>query len=208
MTKWIAIQTLDPYPPLLYFDGILRLQYSENTGAFLGLGSALPEQARFIIFTLLVSVVLIGVLVYIITTQLMDMASLVCYAMILGGGFSNLIDRIFNNGIVVDFLNLGLGSIRTGIFNVADVFITTGVIALVLFSLRPQPQELEDEDSADSTATPSTEPFSAEPAPNTTENQTATDWLRDLKQVETPSDPPPSVSMPQTKIDPEDQSKP
>jgi signal peptidase II len=52
--------------------------------------------------------------------------SLVC-----AGGIGNLIDR-FSWGYVRDFLNVGLGPIRTGIFNVADAAMMAGCF-LVLF---------------------------------------------------------------------------
>ena len=50
------------------------------------------------------------------------------------GGTSNLIDRAAR-GIVVDFINVGVGSLRTGIFNVADLAIVFG-FALVLIGFR------------------------------------------------------------------------
>jgi signal peptidase II len=53
-------------------------------------------------------------------------------ALIWGGGVSNFADRILSDGRVVDFLNLGIGSLRTGIFNVADVAIMAGVGLLIL----------------------------------------------------------------------------
>jgi signal peptidase II len=49
----------------------------------------------------------------------------------LGGGFSNLIDRVAM-GSVIDFMNLGIGSFRTGIFNVADVAIMAGIAILIV----------------------------------------------------------------------------
>ena len=56
--------------------------------------------------------------------------------MILGGGISNEYDRIFNNRAVVDFMNMGIGQLRTGLFNVADVLIMIGVFILVFHSFR------------------------------------------------------------------------
>jgi hypothetical protein len=53
-------------------------------------------------------------------------------ALVLAGGIGNLIDRVLHDGLVTDFLNLGIGSIRTGIFNVADMALTTGALVLVL----------------------------------------------------------------------------
>ena len=54
----------------------------------------------------------------------------------LAGGASNLIDRFTHGGYVVDFINLGIGSLRTGIFNVADIAITLGVLILLAHNRR------------------------------------------------------------------------
>jgi signal peptidase II len=55
-------------------------------------------------------------------------------ALFLAGGVSNWIDRALR-GSVVDFLNIGVGWLRTGIFNVADVAIMVGVAIFVLGTL-------------------------------------------------------------------------
>jgi signal peptidase II len=47
------------------------------------------------------------------------------------GGASNLIDRLAR-GTVTDFMNVGIGPLRTGIFNLADVAITLGAVLVVL----------------------------------------------------------------------------
>jgi len=47
------------------------------------------------------------------------------------GGASNLIDRLAHDR-VVDFLNVGLGPLRTGIFNVADMAVTAGVLLVLV----------------------------------------------------------------------------
>jgi signal peptidase II len=52
---------------------------------------------------------------------------------IIGGGLGNLIDRIIHNFTVVDFLNFGIGSLRTGVLNIADLSVTFGVILFVIF---------------------------------------------------------------------------
>jgi signal peptidase II len=62
-------------------------------------------------------------------------------ALLFAGGVGNLIDRITSGGSVVDFINLGIGSVRTGIFNVADVAITVGVLILLSAASRPQSTE-------------------------------------------------------------------
>lgn len=52
-------------------------------------------------------------------------------ALVAAGGTGNLLDRLMNKGLVTDFLNVGIGSLRTGIFNVADMAILVGTILLV-----------------------------------------------------------------------------
>jgi len=51
---------------------------------------------------------------------------------ILGGALGNLVDRIFYDGHVVDFIDLGLGSHRFYTFNVADIGVTIGGVILFL----------------------------------------------------------------------------
>ncbi len=53
--------------------------------------------------------------------------------LLLAGGIGNLIDRLFHGGLVIDFLNVGIGPVRTGIFNVADMAIMAGFGILILY---------------------------------------------------------------------------
>ena len=55
-------------------------------------------------------------------------------ALLLAGGIGNLLDRLFHGGLVIDFLNMGIGPLRTGIFNVADMAIMAGFALLFLQS--------------------------------------------------------------------------
>jgi lipoprotein signal peptidase len=48
-----------------------------------------------------------------------------------GGGFGNIIDRVFKT-LVTDFLNFGIGKLRTGVMNVADLYIMALVIMLII----------------------------------------------------------------------------
>jgi len=60
----------------------------------------------------------------------------IAMSLVLGGGFGNLIDRIYNHGLVIDFMNAEIGSLRTGVFNVADIAITFGAIWLFILSVK------------------------------------------------------------------------
>lgn len=51
--------------------------------------------------------------------------------LIVAGGASNLVDRVVP-GSVVDFVNVGVGSLRTGIFNIADVALVAGIAFMLL----------------------------------------------------------------------------
>ncbi len=54
------------------------------------------------------------------------------FCLIIAGGMGNIIDRIFNDRHVSDFMSIGINNIRTGIFNVADVCVTAGVIGIFI----------------------------------------------------------------------------
>ena len=108
-----------------------RLQLTENPGSFLSLGAALPQPVRFWLFTAVVGLLLLGILGAALFAKRLDRPRAMALALIAGGGVSNLIDRLWNDGRVTDFLNVGVGTVRTGIFNVADMLILGGALALV-----------------------------------------------------------------------------
>lgn len=135
-TKYAAKQCLAGHPARSYLGDAFRLSYAENRGAFLSLGAGMSEPARQTLFIASVSIFLSGFLVFLLTNRRLDAWAVTSGALIIGGGLGNLIDRIFNHGAVVDFMNIGLGSLRTGIFNVADVVIMAGVFMFVVFAAR------------------------------------------------------------------------
>ena len=135
-TKAIAKQYLAPGALWSFAGDIFRLQYAENTGAFLSLGASLPEPWRHLVFTVLVGIFLLGLLVYLLVSRSLPWAAIICLAFVFAGGISNLIDRIVYDGRVIDFLNVGIGPLRTGIFNLADMAITFGALFLAFDTYR------------------------------------------------------------------------
>ena len=108
----------------------------ENTGAFLGMGSDLNPTLRLIVLLILPIIVLGFVLRYILKDKTIDNWSLFAFASIIGGGIANVYDRIIY-GSVTDFFFIDLGGVfRTGIFNMADVSVTTGMIMLLIASFK------------------------------------------------------------------------
>ena len=128
-TKLAAQRNLHGNSSLSYFDGIFNFVYAENVGVMLGVGSALPEGARFIIFVVLVGLVLAAAAFYLLYKPL-PVVSVLALSLVIGGGVSNIIDRLIRNGSVIDFMVIRVGSLESGIFNIADVFILIGICVL------------------------------------------------------------------------------
>lgn len=157
-TKRLASERLRGSPPLSLLGGAVRVQYALNPGGFLGLGADLPAAPRFLLVTG-VNAAFLGVLAWVLIRR-RDMAArpFLAWGLILGGGLGNLADRLLRDGQVVDFLHVGLGPFRSGIFNAADVLITAGACLLLLdLALgrgrgSPSPYS-SDEGSSDGTST-------------------------------------------------------
>jgi signal peptidase II len=132
LTKHMAQASLGDGRVITYLGNFFRLQYAENSGAFLSLGAALPDHWRNFIFVTAVAIVLFAVLGYLLLAREVQPSQCLALALVSSGGFSNLWDRVRYEGHVIDFMNVGIGSIRTGIFNVADMAIMAGVFFLIL----------------------------------------------------------------------------
>ena len=115
---------------------IFTLIKVENTGAFLGMGSELSEIPRILLLIVLPVVVLISITVYTYIEKTLDKISIIGFSLIIGGGIANIFDRIVY-GSVTDFLYINLGGIfKTGIFNIADLSVTTGMILILVSSFK------------------------------------------------------------------------
>jgi signal peptidase II len=124
------------------FGDWVRLTYLLNPGAAFGLHVGVWSRAVFATL----AVVAVAVIVMIVReTPAADRLRLSALAMILGGALGNLLDRLRAHGAVVDFLDVGFGSFRWPVFNVADVGVTTGAVLLVALlwgerSMSPAPE--------------------------------------------------------------------
>jgi signal peptidase II len=132
-TKHVAASSFIDVIPYTLVGGFVELLYSENPGAFLGLGSDFHHSTRFWLFT-----VGVGGLLLVFSARLFQAkkpVELVGWSLVIGGGASNLIDRVLRDGRVVDFLRVGIGDVRTGIFNLADAAIVLGLTCLFASAL-------------------------------------------------------------------------
>lgn len=135
-TKAIAVRTLQDAEPRSYCGGVLRFEYAENPGGFLSLGADLPKPVRRGIFIVAGGGLMALVVGYLISKRHASRGMFAAIVLMLAGGIGNLIDRVANDGNVTDFINLGVGPLRTGIFNVADMALLFGAGIAVLLSLK------------------------------------------------------------------------
>ncbi len=139
VTKNIATRELaSRRDPIRFLGDTFRLQYARNPGAFLGMGGNLDPGLRFWSLTIANGVVLL-ILGYVLVTRWeMALGHFAAWSLILAGGIGNLIDRVSQHGLVTDFLNIGIGQLRTGIFNVADMAVTAGFALYLLLWWRDE----------------------------------------------------------------------
>jgi signal peptidase II len=136
VTKHVAATTLAHSPDRSYLGDTLRIGYVENQGGFLSLGADLAPAMRAVVFTVATGALLMVLIVFAVRRRLSGWPAM-GLALFVSGGMSNWIDRV-TQGKVVDFLNVGVGPVRTGVFNVADLAIMAGVAAFAWGELSRQ----------------------------------------------------------------------
>jgi len=136
VAKQIAHQALANSHTVSLAADTLRFELTSNPGAFLSLGADLPSGLRRLILLGLVPLLLAVICVVAFRAGFSSGWSLLAPALVAGGGLANWLDRLQHGGAVTDFVSIGVGPLRTGVFNLADVSIVAGV-ALLLLSLGP-----------------------------------------------------------------------
>ncbi len=124
-TKGLAVDFLKGKGPLVLWDGVFELLYSENRGAAFGMLQG--RQGFFLCVALAVFFFVVYTAVKLPARKRYVPMEL-CLTMIMAGAAGNLIDRV-NQGYVVDFLYVKL--INFPIFNVADCYVTVGTALLL-----------------------------------------------------------------------------
>ena len=134
-TKKIASNTLTYGERTSYLGDTFRLIYVKNEGAFLSFGADQSKKIRFWFLQFFPVLLLVFLGLYTLFSNQLDTLQIVALSFILGGGFSNILDRILY-GKVVDFMNMGIGDLRTGVFNFADVSIMLGMGLFLFMNFR------------------------------------------------------------------------
>lgn len=143
VSKTIVRQKMNDYDQISFLDNHFNLIKVENTGAFLSIGNSLAGPARLILLNLLPLLAVAAGLVFLLTRDL-SRTTLLSVILIVGGGFGNIYDRIIH-GSVTDFMHIRVGMFQTGIFNLADVSIMTGMFILLLHAIFKKPDVAEPE---------------------------------------------------------------
>lgn len=124
--RYVLAHTADFMRGIDLIDGLLRFTYVRNAGAAFGMfqGARWP-------FVLVSSAAVVGLTVLLARGRSAGLKR-VAYSMILAGAAGNLVDRIFYDGLVVDFIEMGLRGKTFPVYNVADMGVSIGAALLVL----------------------------------------------------------------------------
>ena len=115
---------------LIYLTPFLNSYLIWNSGIAFGLFS-LSSEITYNLFTLLI--MFINLVILYLAFKITDIRKFF-FLLILGGSLGNLFDRLYY-GSVPDFIDFHLGNFHWFIFNIADIFISIGVICLILVEL-------------------------------------------------------------------------
>lgn len=113
-------------------DNFFYLTYTHNQGAAFSI--LIGKRIFLIIITILIIILLLS---YLKNNPPKDKLTKFSFALILGGSLGNLIDRLVR-GSVIDFLDFKIFTYNFPIFNLADTFITIGVILLIIITFRKE----------------------------------------------------------------------
>jgi len=130
ISKDIVRKQIAPSDYIQVYKDYFILSNVENTGAMLGFGQNLSPLLKLIFLQGLPLIVLLILLFRLLYNNKNKFPITVAFSFLIGGGLSNLIDRI-RYGSVTDFVQLKLSFFKTGIFNLADVSVTIGILLII-----------------------------------------------------------------------------
>jgi signal peptidase II len=141
-TKAIIKHRFEYYDLVTFLHKHIVITRVENSGAFLGLGDSLSGSVRNVFLNILPLLAVLFGLYYIFTKPNLNRVTLAGIILIVGGGIGNIYDRILH-GSVTDFLHIDFVIFQTGVFNVADICITTGAAIILIHSFLKKPDVVE-----------------------------------------------------------------
>jgi signal peptidase II len=140
LTKFIVDRTMPLHHSIPVIDNLFNLTYIRNTGAAFGMLAGSAAEFRWPVLVLF-SLLAIGFIIMMLR-RLPDRETglITALAFILGGAIGNLIDRIAY-GEVIDFLDFYWSNYHWPAFNIADSFITIGVVITVFYLIKAKGED-------------------------------------------------------------------
>ena len=132
LTKAIVVSQMALYEEVPFLPGLIRFYHTRNTGAAFSMFS--DNRWVFMVFSVIAMMIMTYLLVKFHGRHWLLSVSL---AAVLGGRIGNMIDRVLS-GYVVDFLDFQF--MKFAVFNVADIFVTCGSVALAVYILFIEPK--------------------------------------------------------------------
>ena len=138
VTKVLISNSMYLHESIRLVGDFVRLTYARNSGIAFGLSPSFLSGSVLLAITVVGSVL---ILIFLLTQRRLGVAKSAVVGLILGGAIGNLIDRI-TMGEVVDFVDVGIGSTRWPVFNVADSAVVVGVVLYILADKKRHPGDV------------------------------------------------------------------
>lgn len=135
ITKFIIKANFSLYEQVNIVKGFFKFIYIRNDGVIWGIFSNSKSHIIPVIITVLSIAALLTVFYIFAKTSISCRLELISLSFIMGGAVGNLIDRFFL-GYVVDFIDIYIKSYHWPTFNIADSFISMGIVLLLISVLR------------------------------------------------------------------------
>lgn len=147
ITKSLVVHFIPLYESLSPYKGVFRIIHVRNTAIAFGLGHGFADELKAVLFILLPLVIVISLILYSLYKNGQPVYQRVAFALIIGGGTGNLIDRIFRPDKVVDFVDtiwFGIDALRNvpilkllsferwPTWNIADACVVVAVAILLV----------------------------------------------------------------------------
>jgi len=131
LTKFLIVIYSNPSGELIIpVTSFLKLNLIWNNGIAFGLFS-FQEDFYYNLLTVLIIIIILILSYLMIRSNDVEKAG---FCLIIGGSLGNIFDRIYYSS-VVDFIDFHINNFHWFIFNVADIFITIGVITLIILEI-------------------------------------------------------------------------
>jgi signal peptidase II len=133
VTKWYIRRTIGLHESIVVLDSFFHITYVRNAGGAFSLFAGAPRALRLPFFILVAIIAVVALLAFVRRVEPGRRLLLFGLGAILGGAMGNLADRM-RSGEVTDFLDFHWHGWYWPAFNVADSFISTGMVILLLYS--------------------------------------------------------------------------